>query len=297
MALTIIACVTSVVDGQVSVEIEGGALVVEEAALPHILNPADANAIEAALALRDARPGSRVVAVSVGPAFHEAALQEAIAQGVDDVVRLWDDAFAGSDCLGTARILAAAATKENAEIVVCGEFSHDGSGGMTGGQLAELLGLPLVDRIASAEFTDSADCLLTERRTGGGYRIVERTPLPALVTVATGANVPRYPTLRSRLHSRSAEIPCWGIAELGLGATVVGEAAATLRATALRRPPPDPRGLVDPGSDLPPEERWMMAVSGGVRERQGGLIEGPPDSLAAEIVRHLKPHLRVSQSP
>jgi len=297
MGLTILACVTSVVDTQEPVETERGALKIDEAALPHVLNPADANALEAALALRDCRAGSRVVAISMGPPFQEDALRDAIAQGVDEVVRLWDDAFAGSDCLGTARILAAAAARMEADVIVCGELSLDGGSGLVGAQLAELLGLPMVDNVVTLGFTAEGASLLTERRTGGGFRTVERTPLPALITAGVGANVPRYPTLRARLHSRSAPIPCWGIAQLGLDSGDVGEAGCALRTTALRRPPPDPRGLVDPSSDLPPEERWMMAISGGVRERQGGLIEGSPDSLAAEIVRHLKQHLRVSQSP
>ena len=101
-------------------------------------------------------------------------------------------------------------------------------------------------------------------------------------------NVPRYPTLRARLHSHSAPIPCWGIAQLGPEPADVREAGSALRTVALRRPPPDPRGLVDPGSDLPPEERWMMAISGGVREREGGLCEGSPDELAAQIVANLE---------
>jgi len=295
MGLTILACVTSVVDMQEPLEVERGALKIDEATLPHVLNPADANALEAALSLRDSHAGSRVIAVSMGPVCQEVALREAIAQGVDDVVRLWDDAFVGSDCLGTARILAA--VKAKADVVVCGELSLDGGSGLVGAQLAELLGLAMVDMVSTVEVAPDGDCLLTERRTGGGYRVVERTPLPALITVGAGANVPRYPTLRARLHARSAPIPCWGMAELGVEPANVGEAGSALRTVALRRPPPDLRGLVDPGSNLPPEERWMVAVSGGVRERQGGLIEGSPDSLAAEIVRHLKQHLRVSQSP
>ena len=297
MGLTIAVCLTSIVDTQVLVEIERGALVVDEASLPHVLNPADANALEAALALRDCRVGSRVIAVSVGPSFQEAALREAIAQGADEAVRLWDDAFAGSDCLGTARILAADVEKVGADVVVCGELSLDGGSGQVGAQFAELLRIPMVDRVSTVGLVADGDFLLTERRTGGGFRMVERTPLPALITVGAGANVPRYPTLRSRLQARSAPVPCWGIAELGVEPADVGEAGSALRTTALRRPPPDPRGLVDPGSDLPPEERWMMAVSGGVRERQAGLIEGSVDSLAAEIIRQLKPHLRTLQSP
>jgi electron transfer flavoprotein beta subunit len=288
MGLRILGCVTGIVDGQALLEIERGALVVDEASLPHVLNPADANALEAALSLRDSRPGSRVIAASVGPPFQESALREAIAQGVDEVVRLWDDAFVGLDCLGTARILAATARKAKVDVVVCGELSLNGGGGVVGAQLAELLGMPIIDRVATAGLGMDDDYLLTERRTGGGGRIAEKTPLPALMAVATGANVPRYPTLRSRLHSRSASIPCWGMAELGLDSASVGEAGATLQVTALRRPPPDPRGLVDPGSDLPPEERWMMAISGGVRERESALVEGSPDKLAERLVRYLE---------
>ena len=295
MGLTILACVTSVVDTQEPIETERGALKIDEAALPHVLNPADANALEAALALRDCRADSRVIAISMGPLLQEGALRDAIAEGVDEVVRLWDDAFAGSDCLGTARILAAAVEKVGADVVVCGELSLDGGSGQVGAQLAELLRIPMVDRVSTVGLAADGDCLLTERRTGGGFRTVERTPLPALITVGTGTNVPRYPTLRARLHSRSAPIPCWGMAELGLTPAQVGEAGSALRTVALRRPPPDLRGLVDPGSDLPPEERWMMAISGGVREREGALIEGSPDKLAERLVRYLEQGLYIQQ--
>ncbi|MDI6857417.1 MAG: electron transfer flavoprotein subunit beta/FixA family protein [Dehalococcoidia bacterium] len=288
MSLTILACITSAVDTQEPLEVERGALKADEAALPRVLDPADANAIEAALLLRDRLAGARVVAVSVGPPYQEVALREAIAQGVDEAVRLWDDAFAGSDCLGTARVLAAAAARAVADIVVCGDLSLDGGSGALGGQLAELLGMPLVDGVATAEFSAEGETLLTERRARGGLRTMERTPLPALITVPAGANVPRYPTVRARLKARSSPIPCWGMTELGLQPAAVGEAGSTLRVVALRRPPPDPRGLVDPGSDLPPEQRWMMAISGGVRERESALIEGEPDEVAGRLARYLE---------
>lgn len=288
MSLTILACVTSAVDTQEPLEVERGALKTDEASLPRVLNPADANAIEAALALRDRFAGTRVVAASVGPPYQEVALREAIAQGVDEVVRLWDGAFTGSDCLGTARILAAAAARAGADVVVCGDLSLDGAGGSLGGQLAELLGMPLVDGVATAELSAEGTALLTERRARGGLRTTERTPLPALITVPAGANVPRYPTVRARLRARSSPIPCWGMTELGLQPAAVGEAGSTLRVVALRRPPPDLRGLVDPRSDLPPEERWMMAISGGVREREGALIEGEPDRLAERLLQYLE---------
>jgi electron transfer flavoprotein beta subunit len=288
MGVTILACVTSALDTQEPVELERGTFKVDEAALPHVLNPSDGNALEAALTLRDVGARSRVVAVSVGPSFQEDALRHAIAQGAEEAVRLWDEAFMGSDCLGTARILVAAAARIEPDVIVCGELSLDGSSGLVGAHLAELLGWPIVDKVATVRFTAEGDGLLTERRTGGGYRLVERTPLPALITVGVGANVPRYPTLRARLHSRSSPIPCWGIAQLGLDPGDVGEATSSLRTVALRRPTPDLRGLVDPSSDLPADERWMMAISGGVREREGALTEGSPDELAKRLALHLE---------
>ena len=295
MTLKIVVCITQVIDIGEPLEVERGAVSIDEESLSRVLNPADACAVEAALKLRDACAGSRIFAISMGPPFQEDALRDAIAQGVDEVVRLWDEAFAGSDCLGTARILAAAAVRVEADVIVCGELSLDGASGLVGAQLAELLGWPMVDKVATAGFIAEGDGLLTERRTGRGYRTVERTSLPALITVGAGANVPRYPTLRARLHARSAPIPCWGMTELGLMPAQVGEVGSAFRTVALRRPPPDRRGLVDPGSDLPPEERWMMAVSGGVRERQGGLIEGSPDKLAERLVRYLEQGLYIQQ--
>ena len=295
MTLKIVVCITQVIDIGEPLEVERGACSIDEEGLSHVLNPTDANALEAALGLRDCRAGSRVIAISMGSSFQEDALRDAIAQGVDEVVRLWDDAFAGSDCLGTARILAAAAARVEADIIVCGELALDGGSGLVGAQLAELLGWPMVDKVATVGFTAEGDGLLTERRTGGGYRTVERTPLPALITVGVGANIPRYPTLRARLQARSAPIPCWGIAESGLTPAHVGEAGSALQTVALRRPPPDPRGLVDPSSDLPPEERWMMAISGGVRERESALVEGSSDELAERLVRHLEQGLYIQQ--
>lgn len=295
MTLEIVVCIGRVVAIEETLEAERGACSIDEGSLAHALNEADACAIETALKLRDARAGSRVIAFSMGTCLQEEALRYAMAQGADEVVRLWDEAFLGSDCLGTARILAAAAASVKADIVACGELSLDGASGVVGAQLAELLGVPMVDKVAKAEFTVKGDGLLTERRTGGGFRTVESTPLPVLIGVRAGANVPRYPALRAKLDSRSAPIPCWGMVELGLTPAQVGEAGSALRTISLRRPPPDPRGLVDPSSDLPPEERWMMAISGGVRERESALIEGSPDELAERLVRYLEQGRHIQQ--
>lgn len=288
MALRITVCIAQVVDIEQPIEVGRGACGLDEEGLAHMLNPADACAMEAALQLRDRFPGSQVVAVSMGPARCDEALRDALAQGVDEAVRVWDDVLGGCDCRATARVLAAAAHKLGSDIVVCGDRSLDGGSGILGAQIAELLGLPLLEDVVRVEVMLDERALLCELRLGGGLRAVERAGLPAVLTIAAGVNVPRYPALRTRLAARSVVIPCWSLSGLRVGLGEVNEEGSALRTVALLRPPPDPRGLFKPSSDLSGQERYMVAIGGGVEERQGGLCEGSPDELAAQIVADLE---------
>lgn len=284
--MRIIVCVAQVVEPEQPLEIERGTASLDEAALRHSLNPADANAVESALQLRDAEPATEVLALTLGTAECEETLRAVLAQGVDKAVLLCDPAFAGCDCLATARVLASALRALAPDIVFCGARSLDGNSGQVGAQIAELLDMASVDNVVAARVSGGRE-LTTERRAGGGFRVEERTALPALLSVEAGVNVPRYPTLRARLGSRSASIERWGMDEIALSADEIG-GPPTLEVTGLLRPPPDSRGLVIPSSDLPAEQRWMIAASGGLQERQGGLLEGPADDLAAKLAQVLE---------
>jgi electron transfer flavoprotein beta subunit len=286
--MKIVVCVARVVDPAQPLEIAPRSPSLDEEALAHSLNAADAHALEAALQVRDALPDTEVTALSMGRPPCEEALRAGLAQGADVAVRLWDDAFEASDTLATARVLAAAVRRIGADLVLCGVHSSDGSTGQVGPQLAELLDVPLLTSVVGVEVQEQGGSLVAQRRAGRGYRLVERAPLPALCTVETGANVPRYPRVRVRLRSQSAPIEHWGLAELGLQAGEVGAAGSALRVVSLSPPPPDTRGLTAPPSDMPAAQRWQMVISGGIEQRQGGPVEGPPEQLAESIVRFLE---------
>jgi len=287
MSLRIAVCVASVAKSEQLVAGGIGQRAPLEGEFPQTLNPADANALEAALQIRDALQDTQVIILTLGPQAAEEALREAAALGADRAVRLWDDSLAGSDCLATARVLAAAVRRLECDLVLCGAQSVNGMSGSVGPQLAELLGIPAIPSVLGAEMQDDGS-VLCERRAGGGIRVSESVSLPALCTVEQDANGPRYPTLQSRLRWRSAPMDCWGLQDLSLRLEEVGRAGSLLEVTALLPPAPDMRDLVVPPSDLPAFQRLMIVTSGGVGGRGGSLVEGSPEELAERVLDHLK---------
>jgi electron transfer flavoprotein beta subunit len=287
MSLRIAVCLASVIEPGRLVDGNMDRQSLLEGEFPQNLNPADANALEVALQTKDTLQGTEVIALTLGPQAAEEPLREAAALGIDRAVRLWGDSLAGSDCLATARVLAAAIRRLECDLVLCGAQSVEGMSGSVGPQLAEMLGIPAIPSVLGAKMRDDGS-VLCERRAGGGIRASESVPLPALCTVEQDANSPRYPTLKSRLHWRSAPVECWGLEALDLRPEEVGAAGSVLQVTALLPPAPDMRDLVVPPSDMPAFLRLAIAVSGGVGGRGGGLVEGPPEELAERVLDHLK---------
>jgi len=283
--MKVVVCVARVVDTSEPLPVKPGQAALEEQGLRQMLNPVDEYALEEGLRLKDRFPNSDVTAISMGPPESESALRRCLALGADRSLRLWDEAFRGSDTLATARVLAAAIRQVGADVVLCGKRASDGDTGQVGAQLAELLDLPAVTGVLQLEVREGE--ALVHRRLERGRREVIRCPLPALFAVEEGINRPRYPKLRVLLCSLRAEIPRCGLADLGLRADEVGEAGSCVQVASLSPPKPITKGLFIPDSSLSPEERWQQIVSGGVEERHGDVIEGPPDSVAERLAQFL----------
>ena len=143
------------------------------------INEWDTFAVEAAL-----ETGDEVVVIGVGD--DDEALLTALAMGADRAVHVRTSEEL--DSLATARLLAPVVSEEAPDLVICG------ANGSTGTALAALAGL---NRVAVVKgFTVDEGSATCERELEGG--LVERVkiPLPALITVQTGINEPRYATLR-----------------------------------------------------------------------------------------------------
>ncbi len=155
---------------------------VNRAALPAIFNPEDLNALEQALRLKEANPGSKVTILTMGPARAAEIIREGMFRGADGGIVLSDRAFAGSDTLATSYALSAAIRKiGDYDIIIGGRQAIDGDTAQVGPQVAEKLGLP---QITYAEEIISADKgeVVVKRRIESGVETV-KAKLPIVITV------------------------------------------------------------------------------------------------------------------
>lgn len=170
---------------------------VNRSALPAIFNPEDLNALEQALLIKDANPGSRVTILTMGPGRAADILREGLYRGADAGVLLSDRAFAGADTLATSYALTTAIRKIGKfDIILCGRQAIDGDTAQVGPQVAQQLGLPQITYTRRiVELT--GDKITVERTIENGVEIVE-APLPLLLTV-DGAAAPCRPRNAYRL--------------------------------------------------------------------------------------------------
>jgi electron transfer flavoprotein beta subunit len=191
------------------------------------LNEWDTFSLEAAMQIRESNGDGEVIAISVGDDPAEEGLRSALARGADRAIRIWDDALADGDALAVARALAAAVEPESPDLVLCGVQSSDAVNSATGIALAGYLGLPHVAVVKKIELSDGAATV--ERELEGGLVELVKVGLPALLTIQTGINEPRYATLRAIKQAREKPLELRSLADLGLDAGAVAAAAGSHR--------------------------------------------------------------------
>jgi electron transfer flavoprotein beta subunit len=155
---------------------------VNRAALPAIFNPEDLNALEQALRVKDANPGSTITLLTMGPVRAAEVLREGLLRGADDGILLTDRAFAGADTLATSYALSCAIRKiTDFDLIICGRQAIDGDTAQVGPQVAEKLNIPQVT-YAEEVIGVKGKKIKVKRRLERGIEIVEG-PLPMLITV------------------------------------------------------------------------------------------------------------------
>ena len=201
------------------------------------LNEWDAFSLEAAVVL--AGEAGEVVAVTVGGEDADAALRVCLAKGAQRGIRVWEEQLEGGDALAVARVLAAVVERESPDLVLCGVQSSDAVNGATGVALAGFLGLTHVAVVRAVEVDPGGGHVQVERELEGGLVEVLRVPLPALLTIQTGINEPRYATFRAIKQADKEEVPVLSLADLGLDEGAVAAATGSRLRT---MEPPDSSG-------------------------------------------------------
>ena len=213
------------------------------------INPYDEYALEAAIQLVEKKIASGMVIISLGGKAADKRIKDGIARAVKakpEAVRLDDAAFAGSDSLGTARALAAAAKKAEVDLLLCGKQAIDNDNSQVPAMVAELLDWAQLSCVETLEVT--ADSVKGDRVMGGGSLDTIQASLPAVVSVDKGVNTPRFASLPGIMKAKRAKIAVWSAVDLGFDGQV-GAGAALVSQGAYAEPPARPAGKIVEGAD------------------------------------------------
>lgn len=164
----------------------------------YVINPSDEYALELALRLKDDRPGSSVEAASVGPGRALKVLDRARGMGADRARLLESGEL--FDSLSAARRMAEDVRNRNHDLILTGISAGQG---VFGPALARLLGRPWLAGVLRAKMGTCPKTIMAWRESDGGLRELLEVDLPALMTVQTGPDQPRYPKLSNMLRARS----------------------------------------------------------------------------------------------
>jgi electron transfer flavoprotein beta subunit len=187
------------------VPITGGRMVLTEDAqaletkhLGFTISPHEECAVEEAVRIVEAA-GGEVVVVTLGPAEAEEQLRDCMAIGADRGIHLKTEG-AEWDAQATAAAIVDAIRDESFDLILFGNESADSGNYQVGIRVAYALGMPVVTGLKKI---DVGDGLVRCERDVGGARDVYETPLPAVLTVLEGLNLPRYPSVPGRLRAKS----------------------------------------------------------------------------------------------
>jgi len=186
---------------------------VDRDATDRVIDEIGERALEVALTYRDAHKGTEVVVLSMGPASVTAALRKSLSMGADSAIHVLDDALVGADVGWTARVLAAAITRAGCDLVVGGNESTDGRGGVIPAMIAEHLGQPHLGYLNTVELTDAQ--VAGERTTESGL-VRAHCPLPAVISVTESLPEARFPNFKGILTAKKKPLEVLSLADLGL---------------------------------------------------------------------------------
>ena len=255
--MDIIVCVKRVpetAEADIAIDVDGQSVADQD--LAYVLNEWDNYAVEEAIGLKE-RLGGSVAVVTVGPEQSDEVLRKCLAMGADHAVRLTDEAFDGSDAAATARILCEAIRKMTFDLILTGVQADDDGYGHVGAALAQMLGVPHATLVTQLQL--EAKKATVHRELEGGLEEVLEIGLPAVLTIQTGINQPRYVSVMGIRKARGKEVSTLGLADIDLEAEQVGAAGSLVSLKGLSLPSVAKQAEILEGT---PEE-----VSGALAEK------------------------------
>ncbi|MEQ4519751.1 electron transfer flavoprotein subunit beta/FixA family protein [Pseudarthrobacter sp. B907] len=190
-------------------------------------------ALELALTYADANEGTDVAVLSLAPEGATATIRKGLAMGAGSAIHICDEALRGADLGLTANTLAAAIRRAGFDLVIAGNVSTDGSGGMVPAMLAELLDVPLASGLSSVEIRDGA--VSGTRAVESGVQQVS-ADLPAVISITEALPGPRFPNFKGIMAAKKKPLEVLTLADLDVTADDP-DAARSIMLTIAEKPP------------------------------------------------------------
>jgi len=255
----IVVCVKHVPEtAEAELKIDSSGKSIEKAGLVYDINEWDDYALEEAVRIKE-KIGGTVTAITIGPRDSESTLRKCLARGADTAIRLTDPKFENSDAYATAKILYSIIKTLHYDLILTGMQAGDDGNAAVGPILAEMLAIPHVTMAKKLEL--GSGTAKVNRELEGGMEEQLEIRLPALVSVQTGINEPRYVSIMGIRKAMQKEIKVLSLAETGLSENDVGVAGSWINVDRLYVPPV---------------------------EKQAEFLKGTPDEIATKITEILK---------
>ncbi|WP_431804429.1 electron transfer flavoprotein subunit beta/FixA family protein [Microbacterium sp. bgisy203] len=185
----------------------------DRGASERVLDEIGERALEVALSYADKNPGTEVAVVSMASEEASATIRKGLAMGAATALQVVDPALVGADLGITARVLAAAAQRTGFDLVITGNLSTDGSGGVLPAMLAEHLGVPQATALSSVTIGETE--VSGTRATDGGTAQVTAA-LPAVISITEALPDARFPNFKGIMAAKKKPFETVSLEDLGV---------------------------------------------------------------------------------
>ena len=179
---------------------------IDESSVTFVMNPPDNYALEEALILKEKIGEGEVVIVSMGPNRVQKVIREGLAKGADRGIHLLQEGKIENDPLSVSKKISTALKEEDFDLILSGLQSDDTGMSQTGVLIGEFLGMSTATLVVETKIENDHIRLKKELESGWYQWVV--LPIPASISIQSGINTPRYPSLKGIMGAKKKEIKC-----------------------------------------------------------------------------------------
>lgn len=177
------------------------------------LNAWDSCVVEAAIALKESGHADIIDVITCTVKDADSPVRRALGMGADTGIHIVHKNDEAPDSMTVAKLIAATVKhKGGYDLILCGAMSEDRMEAATGPMIASLLEIPFTCSVVEMEIRATGNAIAGNKgiraacEMDGGLRKLISLECPALVTLQTGINIPRYPKLSAMLRANQADL-------------------------------------------------------------------------------------------